>query len=102
MYKKMYVNKGCTPRKCKDDIVVRRNMAVTPARAYQMAEQGIPVSTQNASNFSDGELNPSWQVPLDRCRGTDPAILWEQEQAIRKKALIAHQRDVDKYGNQSD
>lgn len=77
-------------------------MAVTPARAYEMAKQGIPVSTQNSANFTDGELNPSWEVPLERCRGADPAILWEQQMAIKRKAYAAHVRDMSKYGNKID
>lgn len=102
MYKKMYCNGGIKPRTSKNDIIVRPDLSVTPAQAMRLAEKGIPVSTQTASSFSDGSLNPSWEVPLDRCRGIDPAVLWEKQQEIRTKIVSAHKRDVDKYGNEID
>lgn len=74
------------------------NLSVSPAEMMQMSENGIPVSSANAALFNDGSPNPSWDIPLDRTRGVDPADLWQARQSIRKKAKDGHLRDLAKYG----
>lgn len=64
---------------------VRPNLAVTPAQMFEMAAHGVPISLQNASNFHDGDTNPSWTVPPERVRGVDMADLWQMQQSSRAK-----------------
>lgn len=52
---------------------------------FEMAAHGVPISLQNAANFTDGEVNPSWDVPAEKVRGIDMADLWNLEQSSREK-----------------
>lgn len=77
------------------------NQVVTPSKMLEMAKNGIPISGQNMAfnPEKDGEKNPSWELPLDRLRGVDPATMWEHSQIIKQKARNAHIRDRNKYGD---
>ena len=63
-----------------------------------MAEKGIPVTGANVPNLSDGETNPSWDIPLDKVRGVDVAQLWQESRTIKEKVKRSHYNDVRKYG----
>lgn len=79
--------------------VVHSGLAVTPAQMAQMVANGVPVSTTNAQDFYDGVENPSWDMPLERLRGVDPATLWQKQKDIRSKVINAHKNDVATYGD---
>lgn len=83
------------------DPITQPGLAITPADALRLTERGIPVSAVNASEFYDGDPNPSWTVPLERSRGVDPADAWEAQQTSRKRIRKAHLTDVEVYGVQS-
>lgn len=68
------------------------NQSVTPAQMLDMAKQGIPISSDNAAAI-DGELNPSWDLPLEKQKHIDPADLWQAQQSVRKKIRDAHARE---------
>lgn len=75
------------------------NLAVTPAKMLEMAEKGLPISTQNMSmTTKDGDPNPSWELTTDQIRGIDPATLWEQQKLIKMKARKGLKRDIELYG----
>lgn len=74
----------CRRRKVTEP-VTKGGLAYTPAQMMKMAEQGIPVSMGNASNFDDGVENPAWDVALDQLRGVDPATLWEHQQMVKER-----------------
>ena len=80
------------------ELITKGGQAYTPAQMYQMAKQGIPVSSANCPTMQDGEPNPSWDITLERIRGVDPADLWQAQQDIRRKVKSAHRNDVAKYG----
>lgn len=84
-------------RYVESDTVVQGGLAVSPAEMMKMAERGIPVSSQNLASFNDGEVNPSWDLPLDQTRGIDVAALWQNSKDIHKKIKSAHVADVAKY-----
>lgn len=72
--------------KCKSEWQrTKPNLAVTPGQMFEMAAHGVPISLQNAANFTDGEVNPSWDVPAEKVRGIDMADLWNLEQSSREK-----------------
>ena len=79
------VQKTCAPVPKGTFPKVQPNMAVTPSQMMEMAAHGVPVSLQNAANFNDGEVNPSWDVPAERVRGVDMADLWQLQQSSRAK-----------------
>ena len=82
------------------ELPVHGNLTVTPAHMLKMAERGTPISTNNLEfKPSDGEQNPSWDIPLDRLRGVDPAEMWEQSQVVKQKAKRAHDTDRRVYGD---
>ena len=66
----------------------------------QLTERGIPVSSQNMpeGSFFDGEVNPSWTVPIERDRGIDVADVWQAQQESRSKLRNAHRSDIAKHG----
>ncbi len=74
------------------ELPVQNDLALTPAKVLEMAEQGIPVSAQaSVEQFYDGEPNPQWDgLPLDEQRGVDIVTMWNAEKdikgAIRKKS----------------
>lgn len=92
---------SCSPKRKETELPVYGNLVVTPSKMLEMAERGIPISTNNiAFNPStDGEKNPSWDLPLDRLRGIDPAEMWEQSQIIKQRAKKAHVNDRKKFGD---
>lgn len=63
----------------------RPNLAVTPGQMFEMAAHGVPISLQNAANFTDGYTGSSWFVPAEKVRGIDPADLWTLQQSTRSK-----------------
>ncbi|MBQ8501022.1 MAG: hypothetical protein IJ494_01775 [Bacteroides sp.] len=102
-----YRNRNNMPAKrivaCKrkeNELPVYGNLVVTPSKMLEMSEKGIPISSQNmAFQPSDGEQNPSWDLPLDRLRGVDPAEMWEYSQVIKQRAKRAHDVDRSKFGD---
>lgn len=48
--------------------------------------------------FFDGEVNPSWTVPIERDRGVDVADVWQAQQESRSKLRNAHRLDIAKHG----
>ena len=66
----------------------------------KLTERGIPVSSQNMpeGSFFDGEVNPSWTVPIERDRGVDVADVWQAQQESRSKLRNAHRSDIAKHG----
>ncbi|UPW41258.1 hypothetical protein [Sigmofec virus UA08Rod_4686] len=61
------------------------NLAITPSRMAQLADDGIPVSSALMSVTSnDGELNPSWHIPIDQMRGVDIATVWNAQLSARE------------------
>lgn len=95
-----YVSESvCCPERKEQELPVYGNLAVTPAQMLDMAEKGIPISSQNiAMSVKDGEENPSWDLPLDQLRGVDPAAMWEHSQVIKERARKAHLNDVKRFG----
>lgn len=88
----------CSCKRRNDEVAVKGGLAMTPAQMLEMQEKGIPITTQNMQ-MSDGEPNPSWNIPLERLRGVDPAELWQQSKTIKEKVKRAHWNDVRKYGS---
>lgn len=78
----------------------RQNLAYTPSQMMLLTERGIPVSSQNMpeGSFFDGEINPSWTVPIERDRGVDVADVWQAQQESRSKLRNAHRSDIAKHG----
>lgn len=103
MYKnrnKRYAKRAVSPKRKENELPVYGNLVVTPAKMMEMQEKGIPISAQNmAYSPADGEANPSWDLPLDRLRGVDPAQMWEESQVIKQKARAAHVRDRQRFGD---
>ncbi|MBR1798297.1 MAG: hypothetical protein IJ761_00145 [Bacteroidales bacterium] len=69
-----------------DDVIVQNNLAVTPSDMANMVAQGIPVSPTNLGmTYDEGYSNVDFDIPLDRKRGVDMAMLYEAQQAIKSK-----------------
>lgn len=76
----------CRINKSKNDTPVQPGLALTPSQMQRMSEKGIPVSAQtNDALFYDGDVRPSFDVPLDLQRGIDVATMWQKRQDIRAK-----------------
>lgn len=103
MYKnrnKRYSKRISFAQRKEHELPVYGNLVVTPSEMLRMTEQGIPISAQNmAYKPADGESNPSWDIPIDRLRGVDPAAMWEESQIIKQKARSAHINDRKRFGD---
>ena len=96
----IYPKTTSSPKRREDELPVYGNLTTTPSQMLHMAERGIPISAQNLGfRPEDGENNPSWEIPLDRMRGVDPAEMWEQSQVIKARAKRAHDRDRLRFGD---
>lgn len=73
--------------------IVQRGLAVTPAQMADMAAHGVAVSSQNAAQFNDGEIKPSWDLPIERKRGIDMADAWIASKDAQGKLRKAHAKD---------
>lgn len=79
--------------------VIKRNkherlqagLSYTPSQMWQMTKQGIPVSSDNSLlPFYDGAVDIDFVPLAERCRGVDPASLWNMQQDAKKKAKKAY------------
>lgn len=69
-----------------NDIPINGKLAMTPSKMMKLAEQGIPISSQQlGGQFYDGDVKVTWDVPIDRQRGVDMNDMWNYEQTVRKK-----------------
>lgn len=81
--------------KAADEPVVRNGLAYTPADMARLTERGMPVNSLSASTlFTDGEVNPSFDITSDRTRHVDVADLWEEHQQIISRARKAQKAMV--------
>lgn len=72
------------PKRSIDEVEPKCGLAYTPADMARMHAAGMPVNSANLINtFYDGDKNPSFDVPLERQRGLDPAEIWEASQVSR-------------------
>lgn len=65
---------------------VQTGLAVTPSEMLQMAQSGVPISSQMADNlFYDGDTSMAVELdPLDQ-RGLDIVDVWNMQHDARKK-----------------
>lgn len=92
-------NKGCVCKRTESDLPVKGGLSVTPAEMFDMARRGIPVTTANLDmQFNDGEVNPSWDIPVDRQRGVDIGEIWQTSMDVKRKVKSAYKNDVKNYG----
>ena len=75
---------------------------VLPHAAYDLHElddmrkQGIGISVSNAENlYYDGDVNCSFDVPLDMQRGVDINDLWNATQSVKRRMTKAQLRSVN-------
>lgn len=82
------------PSEC--EINTQSGLAITPARMAEMVNQGIPVSTDNASGqFYDGVPMPSFDIPVDQKRGVDMAQIWQAQQSARSH-IVTNSKNLSK------
>lgn len=83
-------NKCCCPKCRNGENVVRSGLSYTVSEMAAAAASGRPVSLNNcALTPSQGQVNPSWDVPLERKRGVDIADIYQAQQAARNKVRSA-------------
>ena len=67
---------------------VQSGLAYTPSQMFQMAQEGIPVSTQSVAlkgSFDEGYRDLDFEPPLQYQRHVDLAELWEKSMDARTK-----------------
>ena len=63
---------------------VRAGLAYTPSELSSMVENGIPISSQNTALLPEqGMENPTFDIPLERQRGTNIVELWNAQLEAR-------------------
>lgn len=95
--------KFATPRRQEEESIVQDGLAYTPSQMMQLAERGIPVTTNSASDsqFFDGVPvgQGSFDLPLDRQKGVDVADMWQAQQSIKSKAKAGLKKDIQVFGS---
>lgn len=91
-----YVSSSVTrfshPKRKSDELPVQRGLAVTPAQMLEMAQEGIPISSQGAEYmYDDGQRTVDFTPPLERQRRVEIGDLWENQMDIRKKTRKLYQ-----------
>ena len=67
-----------------DFLPTKPGLAYTPAEMLKLAERGVPISSATVdSNFFDGQVNPAWDIPIERQRGIDVSDVWQAQQDAR-------------------
>lgn len=64
-----------------DEEPVQNDLAFTPSRMFELAQEGIPISTQSAAlsgSFDEGYRTLDFEPLLEHQRGVDFADLWEK------------------------
>lgn len=92
-------NRFATGKRKSFDIPVKPDLAVTPSQMARMAANGVAISSQIASNFNDGEVNPSFEVPLSQIRGLDIVDYWEAQKEARFNVKKHIKANEDKFGD---
>ena len=76
----------CCPKRKYDEVEPKAGLAYTPADMAKMHAAGMPVNSANLINsFCDGDVNPSFAIPIERQRGVDMAEVWETSLLAKKK-----------------
>lgn len=68
-------------------VSVQGNLTITPSQMSQLAEKGIPISSQvlGAEMFDDGEVGTLKEVPFTMRRGVEASDVYVYQQQCRKK-----------------
>lgn len=86
--------------KCDGYPIVRPGLAVTPALVEQMTANGVAVSAQSSLPFVDGDVNPSWDMPLYNYRGVDMVDLWSAQRDARDHIRNHHNANAKAFGTE--
>lgn len=98
--KNLYKKHLSTPRRNANEVSPQNGLAYTPHEMLASAERGVPISTLTMSPdlFNDGNVNPSFDVPIDRLRGVDVADCWQASETAKKKARKGLKNDINTFG----
>lgn len=73
-------------------------LAMTPADIQECVKRGIPVSTDNVSQFVDGVDSSSQSLAIDEMRGVDIVDTWDASLDAKSKIAKAHVNDLNRFG----
>ncbi len=73
-------------------------LAMTPADIQECVKRGVPVSTDNVSQFVDGVESASQSLSVDEMRGVDIVDTWDASLDAKSKIAKAHINDLKRYG----
>lgn len=72
---------------------VQNGLSVTPQRMLDMAERGIPISSQiSGAVYDEGVSALDFEPPLECRRGIDLGDLYEARESLKSKVRKAKQR----------
>lgn len=92
-YSKTRNSRYCAPKRHDYEAEVQSNLSITPSKMLEMAEKGIPVSSQlSGLSFEEGVSKLDFEPPLEHRRGVDMADLWEAREDLKVKVQKAKQR----------
>lgn len=72
---------------------VQNGLGLSPARMFELAQKGIPVSSQlSAAVYDEGVSVLDFEPPLEHTRGVDIGDLWEARENLKTKVRSLKQR----------
>lgn len=80
------------------EIPVQGGLAYTPSKMMQLAQDGIPISTQTAAGvqYDDGYRKLDFEPLMEFRRGVDITDVWEADMDARQKVKNALKKPVYK------
>lgn len=98
---KRYNNRVAVCELQTDESSVQEGLAYTPSKMMQLAQEGIPISTQAAAGitFDDGYRKLDFEPLLENRRGVEMTDLWEARQDIKSKVKDKIKKPVFKSQN---
>ena len=83
----------CCPKRHEHESQVKNGLSVTPSGMLDMAQKGIPITSQlNGNSYDDGVSELDFMPPLECTRGVDIADMWEARENLKSKVRDAKQR----------
>lgn len=87
LYKTSKKERFCITSRTLHEEPVKPDLVSTPKQIYDLSASGMSVSMPDASNYYDGDKNPSFNILPENRRGVDVADLYQLEQSSRKNVI---------------
>lgn len=80
-----------TCKRSHNEVEPKPGLAYSPKEMAELHAKGMPINSANLVNaFHDGDVNPSFDITIDRRRSVDVAEIWEASLQAKKQTSKFH------------